>query len=130
MLSLSWDIEELKKLSSEGRTLHAEMSAVHQVVSDAVTDLQQYNLPQKLSSIRERLAKFAKGVTRFKRTPATHIFVIMISCELRNHKPYALPIQCIAYASLDEAHLRRMIAEIVKEMVGHGMKVAGDDLYH
>ena len=33
--SLSWDIEELKKLSSEGRSLRVELSAAFDVASNA-----------------------------------------------------------------------------------------------
>lgn len=125
MFSLSWDIEELKKLLSDCRSLCVEMSAVLDAVSNADIDLQQYNLPRKLSSIRERLSNLVKGLTRFKRQPATHIFVMMISSEHRNCKPYAVPVQCIPYAGLNEDNLRRLVTELVKEMVDNGMKVAG-----
>lgn len=129
MFSLSWDIEELKKLSSEGRILRVELSAAFDVASNADIAFQQYNMPRKLSSIRECLGTFVKGVVRFRRTPATHIFVIMISSELRDRKPYALPVQCIPYAGLNEGNMRRLINELVKEMVGRGMKVSGDVLH-
>lgn len=129
MFSLLWDIEELKNLSSEGRRLRAEMSALREVASDVAIDLRQYNLPRKLSSLRENLAKFVKGITQFKRIPSTHIFVRMISCEFRNCKPCALPVQCMPYASLTEAHIRRLISKLLKEMVGLGMKVAGEELH-
>ena len=49
---------------------------------------------------------------RFRRKAATHIFVIMISSELRNRKPYALPVQCIPYAGLNEESMRRLINEL------------------
>ena len=45
MFSLSWDIEELKNLLSDCRSLSVEMSAVLDAVSNADIDLQQYNLP-------------------------------------------------------------------------------------
>jgi len=37
------------------------------------------------------------GLSRQKRTAATHLFVVMISPEGRQRKPYALPIQCVPY---------------------------------
>lgn len=49
----------------------------------------------------------------------------MISTELHNKKPYALPVQCFPYDGLKENDLRRLITELIKEMVAHGMKVAG-----
>ena len=45
MFSLSWDIEELKKLLSDCRSLSVEMFVVLDAVSNADIDLQQYNLP-------------------------------------------------------------------------------------
>ena len=50
---------------------------------------------------------------------------MMISSEHRNCKPYAVPVQCIPYAGLNEDNLRRLITELVKEMADNGMKVAG-----
>ena len=49
----------------------------------------------------------------------------MISTELHNKKPYALPVQCFPYDGLKENDLRRLITELIKEMVAHGMKVVG-----
>ena len=85
----------------------------------------RHNLPQKLSGVRNRLQEIIKGVYRFKRVPASHVFVLMISSELRNKKAYAVPIQCLPYAGLKEADMRRMVKLVVQEMLRHGMKVAG-----
>ena len=70
-----------------------------------------------------------KGVFRFKRTPATHIFVLIISSELRDKKPYAVPIQFFPYAGLKEVDMRRIVTQLVKEMVRNGMQVAGKFVY-
>ena len=85
----------------------------------------EFNLPRKLSGIRTHLQEVVKGVFRFKRTPATHIFVLMISSGLRDKKPYAVPIQFFPYAGLKEVDMRRIVTQLVKEMVRNGMKVAG-----
>ena len=55
-----------------------------------------------------------KGVYRFRRVPASHVFVLMISSELRNKKPYAVPIQCLPYAGLKEVDMRRMVNLVVQ----------------
>ena len=127
MFALSWDIEELKRLNGEGRSLRTEVLAAIDICSpDAI---EQHNLPRKLTSIRKRLSEFIKKVTRFHRKPATHVFVFMISSVLRNQKPYALPVQCIPYAGLKETDIRRLVSALVKEMVSHGMNVAGKHFY-
>ena len=49
----------------------------------------------------------------------------MVSSELRNHKPYAVPVQCIPYAGLKESDSRRMVTMLVQEMHMLKMKAAG-----
>ena len=44
-------------------------------------------------------------ITHFKRIPATHIFVLMISSDTRDKKPYALPVQWFPYAGLKKTGL-------------------------
>ena len=106
-------------MNQDGRNLQTELS----IAVDMPLALRtHHNLPRKLSLIRSKLCVFLKS---FKRTPATHMFVFMISSALRNRKPYALPIQCLAYAGMKEQDMRRLVSAIVKEMVIAGMKVAG-----
>ena len=56
----------------------------------------------------------------FQRSPATHVFVFMVSSESRSKKPYSLPVQCIPYAGLIEVELRRLINDLCKEMISLG----------
>ena len=51
--------------------------------------------------------------------------VLMISSEQSTSKPYALPVQCIAYKSLKDSEVRKIANKLVKEMSLRGMKVAG-----
>ena len=51
--------------------------------------------------------------------------VLMISPEQPTSKPYALPVQCIAYKSLKDSEVRKIANKLVKEMSLRGMKVAG-----
>lgn len=62
---------------------------------------------------------------KYKRTAATHILVVMISPEERDVKPYAMPIQCLAYKSLKDNEVRQICNKIVEEMLARKMKVAG-----
>lgn len=98
MFSLTWDINELTHLVAEYRQLHVDLATALDIVSSPNTMQQHLNLPRKLGSIRKKRVELIKSITRFKRKPATHIFVFMISSELRDKKPYALPVQCFPYA--------------------------------
>ena len=123
MFSLSWDIEELKTLSTEGHTLRTDIAAALDICSPDTS--QRHNLPRKLTSIRKRLHDFVKRTVHFRRKPATHVFVFMISSALRNQKPYALPVQCLPYAGLKESDIRRLVSALVREMISCGMEVSG-----
>ena len=112
MFSLSWDIEELNRLNSEGRSLRTEISAAIDVCNPDTSE--QHNLPRKLTSIRKQLSEFIRKVTHFRQKPATHIFVLMISSTLRNQKPYALPVQCVPYAGLKELDIQRLVSALVR----------------
>ena len=128
MFSLIWDIEDLKQLYDIARKLRTEISTILDVFSFPRAIQQEYNLSRKLGFVRSKLMEVLKGLYRFKCTPATHIFLYMISSALRNRKPYALPVQCVPYSTLTERDMRRMVNAIVAEMVSHGMKVAGKHL--
>lgn len=78
-----------------------------------------------LSNIRKQLTTFIRSLYRHKRTPATNVYVMMISSEQRQVKPYALPIQLLPYASIDESTMRNLIRDVLKTMAAQGMKVVG-----
>lgn len=54
----------------------------------------------------------------------------MISPEERNKKPYALPVQCLAYDSLPDETVRSISNALIQEMSTRGMKVAGELTLH
>lgn len=125
MFSLCWDIRELKNLTDESRKLRANINSIIDRLGASNFDMQEQNMPRKLADLRERLVALLKGVSRYRRSAATHLFVVMISSELRNKKPYALPIQCLPYAGLKESDVRTIVVNVVKEMDVRGMKVRG-----
>ena len=129
MLELLWDVDALKKLNEKGRALQTDISVFLDLLHQPDDEQVRRNLPQRLSGLRSRLQEVIRGVFRLKQTPATHMFVMMISSELRNRKPYAVPVQCVPYAGLRESEMRGMVTLLVREMVKVGMKVAGKLMY-
>lgn len=123
MFVLSWDVEELKALNSEGRSIHCELLTCIDLCNPEL--FEQHNIPKKLTTIRKRLLEFNKRIVHFRRTPTTHIFVFMLSSDSRDKKPYALPVQCVPYAGLKEVDMRRLISALCRMMTSYGMKVAG-----
>ena len=66
-----------------------------------------------------------KRIAHFQRNPDTHVFVLMVSSETREKKPYSLPVQCIPYAGLKEVELCRLVSDLCKGMTSLGLKVSG-----
>lgn len=66
------------------------------------------------------------GLYIHKRTAATHIFVVIISTEVRTRKPYALPIQCFSYSGLGVAKLSCILNKILNATVERNMDVNGE----
>ena len=123
--SLLWDLDEMNRLDKDGRHLCTAISGAIDIATRSEAERRHHNLARKLGSIRSKLREIIKGLYRFKRTPASHVFVLMISSALREKKPYALLVQCVPYGGLKEVDMRRLVTTLVQEMHSQGMKVAG-----
>ena len=80
MFSLAWDVQDLQTVVETRQLLSVEV----QVALDKLTD-QGYNIPCHLGNIRAKMEEFMNKLYKFKRSPATYVF---ISSDLRNTKPY------------------------------------------
>ena len=125
LFDAGWKVEELKRLVDTCQELIAAVSGVIQVVVNPTTDMIQANVAGRLGSVRESLSTFTRDLSRHQRSPASHIFVFMISAEQRNVKPYALPVQCLPYHSINQVVMRQLLSDLVKEMKSRGMNVIG-----
>lgn len=125
MFGLAWDVKELNDLNETGRELIVECTTLVDKLLDPSYDGITNNLANQISTFRERVLSFVKSTTMYRREPATHILVVLISPEERNKKPYALAVQCIAYKSIRDSEVRQICNKIVKEMTVRGMKVSG-----
>ena len=59
-----------------------------------------------LPKLKSRLLQHNKNLFSKKTVAASYLLVFMISVELRNRKPYAVPVQFIPYKSLSDSKLR------------------------
>lgn len=78
-----------------------------------------------LLSLKSSLLKYIKDLYSKKRTAATHLLMFMIADELRNRKPYAIPVCFMLYKSLTDAKLRDLEIQLEESMRGIGMTVVG-----
>ncbi len=122
--ALAWSVDELGRLIESGRKAHVELQILSELLRED-EDMVRANVPRRISELKDVLRLIIKGVYRYRRTAATHVLVVMISTETRSKKPYALPVQCIPYASLRDNEVCVILNTVIKEMVKFGMKVAG-----
>ena len=130
LISLAWKVKEISQLDDMGRKCYRDISSIVEKIEQDQDLWQEENIPKQLTSIRQSLISFIKGITRHQRIVATHILVFMISCEERRSKPYALPVQCIPYKGLGDMKIRELANNVIQEMVKRNMKVAGTNLLY
>ena len=102
-----------------------EISSVGELLEVKEIDIVQLNIARRIATLQENLKLFVKGLSKHTRNAATHIWVVMISPEERNQKPYALPVQCLSYTGMTTLQARQLVNKIVRQMHNHGMDVAG-----
>lgn len=73
----------------------------------------------------DKYKDFMKGLFKRKRTAATHILVVLASDELRNHKPYCVPLQYIPCTVVRDEFVRRTVASAVEKLAAIGVTVVG-----
>ena len=112
MFALTWDIDEPDKLTTDGRNLHVNIASALDALKKPEIEHRQLNIPRKVDSIRKRCVEMKQ---------VTHIFVLMISSEVSDKEPYALPVQYIPCAALKESDLCRIVNELLRGMVAHKM---------
>lgn len=125
MFELAWEIEELSGLNELGRQIIVDCDSLRDKLLQSYDERIASNFPSTLEKFRQNLSSFVKRVTRYKRTSATHVLVVLICPEERRSKPYALTIQCIAYKSITDSKIRNICSNVVEEMHKRKMKVAG-----
>lgn len=125
MTSLAWNIKDLSDLNECGRKVIQDCDIIKRRLDDCSYDRICNNFAKTISMLCDLVRTFVKRVAKYKRVAATHVLVLMISPEQRTSKPYALPVQCIAYKSLKDSEVRKIANKLVKEMSLRGMKVAG-----
>ena len=118
MMELSWCAVGFEELVKFARGFQGEIKDFLQEGGPVDTGI-------SLLSLKSSLLKYIKDLYSKKRTAATHLLVFMIADELRNRKPYAIPVRFMPYKSLTDAKLRDLEIQLEESMRGIGMTVVG-----
>ena len=109
-----------KELKSSFSSLHSRMS-VSQTSGSTASDL---------TSLHERLLRYAQDLFFKKREAASHLKVFMIADEKRDMKRYAVPVRFIPYHSVTDQKVLELCQELRSVMVDLGMVVVGEFTYY
>lgn len=123
LFALAWDVEGYSKLIEKNMSITDSISDILARINGPVHG--RGNIQADVSSLKKELEPYVKGVTTKKREAASHLLLFMISDELRNFKPYAVPVRVIKYKSITDAMLREFKEELRKAMKECGMTTVG-----
>ena len=76
--------------------------------------------------LKSDLMKYQKGIYMKRRTMATHLLIFMISEELRNKKPYAIPVRIMPVTTVKDLEIRALQMELKTAMEEEDMDVVGE----
>ena len=123
LFALAWDVEDYSKLIEKNTTV---LDGINDILARINGPVQgRGNIQADVSMMKKELEPYIKGVTTKKREAASHLLLFMISDELRNFKPYAVPVRVIKYKSITDAMLREFKEELRKAMKECDMTTVG-----
>lgn len=121
---LNWEVVEFQVLLKQSNNWLT-------LLTDLLGELNPHNPDRAhvvsiLKDSGSDMALYLRNIYKKQRQPAaTHVLVIMVSDERRNHKPYALPVQYIPYYSLKDQYIRDFAKVVKQNMVQLGLQVVG-----
>ncbi len=123
LFSAGWTVEELQKLLKDHQQITVNLSTLQDLLEN---NDDTNSAARNLSNIRQLLTDFIRSLYRQKRTPAGNVYVLMISSEQRQVKPYAISIHLLPYKSINEDTMRILVRALLKTMKSRGMKAIGN----
>lgn len=121
---LNWEVVEFQVLLEQSNNWLT-------LLTDLLGELNPHNPDRAhvvsiLKDSGSDMALYLRNIYKKRRQPAaTHVLVIMVSDERRNHKPYALPVQYIPYYSLKDQYIQDFAKVVKQNMVQLGLQVVG-----
>lgn len=126
LFALAWDVDGYAKLLEESEAIQNSISEILERLDGHPGD--RGNIPAVVAVLKKEMELYVKGLTTKKREAASHLFLFMISDELRNFKPYAVPVHVLKYKSITDAKMRELKEELRKAIIECGMTTVG--MYH
>ncbi len=125
LFALAWSYEGIKTLTVMNRELKSTACTLQSKMKCSTARAGTSNIPRDIALLRNSLLKYLQSLYSKKRNSASHMMVFMIADEMRNLKPYALPVQFLPYHGVtDEKNPELMIINnLRKVMVNMGIQL-------
>lgn len=114
LFALAWEVEGFSKLKEQNAKIKASIASILERIIGPASE--RGNIPADVCVLKKELEPYIKGVHTKKREAASHLLLFMISDELRNYKPYAVPVRVVKYKSITDAKVRELKEELRKAM--------------
>ena len=121
LMQLAWSVTGFEMLNKQANEFINSFS----VMQSQLLNGEQGNVQKSLLVLKPKLLEYLRNLYTKKRIPATHLLVFMVSDELRNRKPYAVPVRFMPYGSITDRKMRELELEVECAMKNLEMKVVG-----
>ena len=120
LMKLAWDVVGFEQLLKQANDFKDELELM---VNDLKFGLQNVAV-LRIRNLEKSILQYYKDLYSKKRSPACHLLIFMLADELRNVKPYAVPVQFLPIKSITDDQIRQLELETLmksNEMVTVGM---------
>lgn len=121
LMELAWNSTGYTELVKQATEFRAEVTLYLSCLQKG----EHSKVKKFLPPLTKKLLQYLHGVFTKRRNVASHLLIFMIADELRNHKPYAVPVRFLLYKSLTDVKLRDLQLEVENKMKSIGMDVVG-----
>lgn len=111
MMKLAWDVAGYEQLLVKAKEFEKDFDLMADELKLGVG-----RVVVRKHEMEKNLLLYYKELYSKKRNPASHLLVFMIADELRNTKPYAIPIQFIPIKSITDQQIRLLELEVETAM--------------
>lgn len=120
-MKLAWDVVGFEQLLKQANDFKDELELV---VNDLKFGLQNVAV-LRIRKLEKSILQYYKDLYSKKRSPASHLLIFMLADELRNVKPYAVPVQFLPIKSITDDQIRQLELEIETLMKSNEMVTVG-----
>ena len=124
LMKLAWDVVGFEQLLKQANDFKDELELVVNGLKFGLQNVAVLRIRKLEKSILQH-SPFSKDLYSKKRSPASHLLIFMLADELKNVKPYAVPVQFPPIKSITDDQIRQLELEIETLMKSNEMVTVG-----